>query len=196
MGHTSTGRTVIEEKELINRILGGDKDLYGELVDRHKTGLFQLCLAVLRDPHEAEDAAQVVFIKAYRSLGTFRGGSTFRTWITRIGLNQCKDILRQKSRRKFLSLDFLLEGDHTVPAVLVSNPGMDLPEGPAVTPEMFKTLSEGERKILRLVQEREDLSYEEMGKELGLSLDGVKGRLKRARAKIQLLLKEGLSKGG
>ncbi len=65
-----------------------------------------------------------------------------------------------------------------------------------MTPEMFKTLSEGERKILRLVQERENLSYEEMGKELGLSLDGVKGRLKRARAKIQLLLKEGLSKGG
>ena len=187
---------VIEEREIISSILAGDRDLYAQLVERHKRNLYQLCLAILSDPHEAEEAAQVAFIKAFRSLGSFRGASSFRTWITRIGLNHCKDLIRQKARRKFLSLDFLLEGGKPTPPVLVQ----EIPEEPFPLPvlsqAMLDCLSEGERAVIRLMREKEGLSYAQIGRELGLSLDGVKGRLKRARSKLQHFLKNPSSNGG
>jgi RNA polymerase sigma-70 factor (ECF subfamily) len=178
-------RSAIEERDLIQKILSGERDLYARLVERHQRNLYQLCLAILSDPHEAEEAAQVAFIKAYRALGSFHGDSSFRTWLTRIGLNHCRDLLRTRKKRRFLSLEILLEEGRKVPDALIER----LPEPPeplpVLTPEMLGSLSEGERKIVELVRDREGcISYEEIGKELGLSLDGVKGRLKRARAKL------------
>ena len=178
-------RSAIEERDLIQKILSGERDLYARLVERHQRNLYQLCLAILSDPHEAEEAAQVAFIKAYRALGSFHGDSSFRTWLTRIGLNHCRDLLRTRKKRRFLSLEILLAEGRKVPDALIER----LPEPPeplpVLTPEMLGSLSEGERKIVELVRDREGcISYEEIGKELGLSLDGVKGRLKRARAKL------------
>jgi RNA polymerase sigma-70 factor (ECF subfamily) len=175
----------IEERDLIFNILAGDRDLYAQLVERHQKNLFQLCLAILSDPHEAEEAAQVAFIKAYHALGSFRGNSSFSTWLTRIGLNHCRDVLRARKKRRFLSLESLLEEGKPVPEALVES----LPEPfvplPALTPEMLGSLSEGERKIVELLRDREGrISYEEIGRKLGLTLDGVKGRLKRARVKL------------
>ena len=183
-------REEIQETELIPRILAGEKDLYSELVERHGVYLFRLCLALLGDRHQAEDAAQVALIKAYQSLNSFQGKSSFRTWIVRISLNHCKDILTKRSRWKFLSLDALLEGNHPVAEFMVTELE-EAPPLPVLTESMLERLSEGERKAIRLIREKEGISYEEMGKELGLSLDGVKGRLKRARLKLRKFLKIG-----
>lgn len=181
-------RAAIEESDLIRLILSGDRDLYAELVDRNGTYLFQLCLALLGDSHQAEEAAQVVFIKAYQSLASFRGNASFRTWLTRIGLNHCKDLLRQRKRRRFLSLETLMEEGRTVPEAPVEE-SEEAPKLPQVTEAMLETLTEGEKNLIRLVGEGNNMSYEEMGKRLGLSLDGVKGRLKRARMKLRRFLK-------
>ncbi|HVZ80995.1 MAG TPA: RNA polymerase sigma factor [bacterium] len=183
----SGGRAVIEESDLIRHILSGNRDLYAELVDRHGTYLYQLCLALLRDPHQAEEAAQEVLIKAYRSLSNFKGHSSFRTWVVRIGLNHCKDILRKRKNRRFLSLETLLEQGWPLSDERSSEEGPR--ELPRVTAAMLEVLTEGEKDVLRLVEEKYDMSYEEMGRRLGLSLDGVKGRLKRARIKLRRFLK-------
>ncbi len=178
-------RPAIEERELILKILAGDRDLYAQLVERHQRNLYQLCLTILGDPHEGEDAAQVAFIKAYRALGAFKGQSSFRTWLTRIGLNHCRDVLRLKKRRRFLSLERLLEEGQAIPEALEGKTAEPIAPLPLLTAEMLGTLSEGERKIIELLRDREGrISYEEMGRELGLTLDGVKGRLKRARIKL------------
>ncbi len=182
-------REELQEKDLIPRILAGEKDLYSGLVERHGTYLFRLCLALLGDRHQAEEAAQVVLIKAYRSLGSFRGSASFRTWIVRIGLNHCKDLLKKRKKWKFFSLDTLLEGDRPMPEALVKEPEEEKIEAAVLTDEMLESLSEGERDAIELIKEKEGISYEEMGKELGLTLDGVKGRLKRARMKLRRLLK-------
>jgi RNA polymerase sigma-70 factor (ECF subfamily) len=184
-----TRRTAITEPDLIARILGGEKDLYAELVREHQAHLYQLCLAFLSDPHEADEAAQVAFIKAYRSLGRFRGGSSFKTWLTRIGINQCKDVLKMRRRSRTLSLDGILEGFKRLPGALVQHPREELPVTPCVPPAVLRGLSDGEKEVVRLVQQKDTISYEEIGRELGLSLDGVKGRLKRAREKMQENLK-------
>jgi RNA polymerase sigma-70 factor (ECF subfamily) len=178
-------RLAIEERDLIYKILAGDRELYAQLVERHQRNLYQLCLAILSDPHEAEEAAQVAFIKAYRALSSFQGASSFRTWLTRIGLNHCRDVLRVRKKRRFISLESLLEEGKTVPEALVEFFPEPPAPMPALTPEMLGALSAGERKIVELVRDREGrISYEEIGRELGLSLDGVKGRLKRARVKL------------
>ncbi len=186
----------IEEKDLILEILAGNRDLYAELVERHGKNLFQLCLAVLGDPHEAEEAAQVAFIKAYRGLSSYKGASSFRTWITRIGLNQCKDMIRKKKRRHILSLEGLLEGGKSLSALSVENPQETPDPLPHVTERMLGALSEGERRVIRLMLDKGKLSYGQIAGELGLSLDGVKGRLKRARMKLQHFLEEPSSNGG
>jgi RNA polymerase sigma-70 factor (ECF subfamily) len=171
---------------LIARILSGERDLYRELVEEHQADIYRLCRAVLADPHEAEEAAQTAFIKAYRSLASFRMGSSFRTWVTRIALNCCKDRLRQRKRRRFLSLDLVLKSFKRLPENLV-NPVAGETEETRIPRIGWEALSEGERAVLELLVSRPGIAYEQIGRELGLSLNSVKGRLKRARIKLRSL---------
>ena len=182
-------RDMIEESEIIKRVLAGDRDLYAELVRAHQAPLFQMCLAYLKDPHAAEEAAHVSFIKAYRNLASFRGGSAFRTWLTRIGINHCKDILKKHRRERTDSLDGMMQDLVRMPESLVQPP-----EEPSsglqvqVPPAALALLSRGEREVFEAVARRPEAGYDEIGRELKLSRDGVKGRLKRAREKIQSYL--------
>jgi RNA polymerase sigma-70 factor (ECF subfamily) len=180
---------VIDEKELIARILSGERDLFAELVRRHQASLYQLCLAFLGDPHEAEEAAQMSFIKAYSALPRFLGHSSFRTWMTRIGINHCKDLLKSRRRAKLVSLETLLEDGTPLPNALVSHPDEVEVPSRSVPQEAFGRLSRGERAVLEKAGEHERLDYGAIGRDLGLSRDGVKGRLKRARVKVKAFLK-------
>lgn len=175
----------INEPEAILRILGGEQDLFAELVREHQVQLYQLCLAFLQDPHDADEATQVVFIKAYRSLGNFRGGASFKTWLTRIGINQCKDVIKNKRRRRTFSLDVIVESFKKMPDILVAHPEQIAMEVKGFPPEIVEGLSEGERQIVEIIRCKDEIRYEEIAQELGLSVDAVKGRLKRARVKMQ-----------
>lgn len=182
-------RTVIDEKELIERILSGGRDLYGELVRRHQARLYQLCLAFLGDRHEAEEAAQDVFIKAYGALARFQGQSSFRTWLTRVGINHCKDVLRSRRRSRCVSLDRLLEDGTVLPESLVVREAEGVSSPREVPRGVWSRLSRGEREVLKRAGEGDRLDYAAIGKALGLTRDGVKGRLKRARGKVKAFLR-------
>ena len=177
------------ESDRIRRILAGEADLYSVLVDAHQVKVYRLCLAYLHDPDEAEEAAQVVFVKAYRALARFGGGSTFLTWVTRIGINHCKDVLRSRKVRRFLSLDVFTSGEAAHPPQLVTEPPEHdrgrLREARAI----LGSLPKAEREVLVLA-EVEELSYEEISEALRISMDAVKGRLKRARERVRRILEE------
>src|SRR5262249_26979807 len=100
--------------EVIKRIQNGDADAYADLIRKNHAKIMGLCLSMLGNPTSAEDAAQEIFIKAYRSLDKFQANSAFSTWLYRIAANHCLDLLRQKTREKTDSLEALLdaEGDH------------------------------------------------------------------------------------
>lgn len=176
----------IPETEIIRRILAGEKDLFSEMVSSHQGKVYRLCLAYLHDPDEAEEAAQEVFIKAYQALPRFEGGSSFLTWITRIGINHCKDILRKRKLRRFLSLDVFTSGEAPHPPQLVTVPPEDGRDRLREARKVLEGLPTAEREAL-ILAEVEELSYEEIAATLGVSLDAVKGRLKRARQRIQAL---------
>jgi len=169
--------------------LSGDRDLYAELVKAQQSRLYQLCLSYLGDAHEAEEAAHVVFIKAYRSLSAFRGSSSFGTWLFRIGINQCKDVLKKRSRSRATSLDAILENEGRVPISLIEKSPWDAAEIADIPPEALKRLSRGERDVLLCFADNSGEDYAEIGKRMGLTREAVKGRLKRAREKIQAYLK-------
>jgi len=103
MSNTVEIKNQADEKALVEKAKGGDEHAFMELVRMHKDTIFRLALRILNDRDEAEDAAQEAFIKAYRSIGSFRSEALFRTWLYRITINVVRNI--KKARRKVVPLE-------------------------------------------------------------------------------------------
>ncbi len=171
----------------------GDMEAFAALVDRHKGRVYRTLYQVVGDANEAQDLAQEVFVKVFRSLSSYRGDAAFTTWLHRICLNLAFDWLRARKRRPL-----------TVP--LEPPPGCeeqrptDLPsneEGPEE-----RTLREERRERLReaigrlspdyrevvLLYHFHHLSYQQIADRLGIPVRTVETRLYRARANLKRLL--------
>ena len=93
-----------EEKNLIQRVLAGETELFETLVKAHERAVYDLALRMLGSEQDALDAAQEAFFRAWRALGSFRGDSKFSVWLYRLTSNVCLDMLRRASRREESSL--------------------------------------------------------------------------------------------
>src|SRR5437762_10147097 len=89
----STGPSDIE---IIGKVLGGNHNAYGLLVERYKSYVFTIVLRFVKSREDAEEVSQDIFIKAYRSLADFRGGSKFSTWLYTVVNTTCITFLRKK----------------------------------------------------------------------------------------------------
>ena len=87
------------DAEIIEAVLRGDTERYGELVERYQLAAWRLAFSFVGNAHDAQELAQDGFVQAYRRLRQFRGASRFSTWLYRIIANECKDFFRAKSRR-------------------------------------------------------------------------------------------------
>ncbi len=85
--------------EIIDQVLRGEIERYGELVERYQRPSWQLAYGLVGNFEDAKDLAQNGFVKAYRNLGRFRGKSVFSTWLYRIIANECIDFLRRRARQ-------------------------------------------------------------------------------------------------
>jgi RNA polymerase sigma factor (sigma-70 family) len=92
-----TGTTLIDDVTIIDEILAGNKEKYELLMRRYNTSLYRIAKGILTDEQEIEDAMQEAYIKAYRQLANFERRSTFKTWLTRILLNEC--LMKKKTRK-------------------------------------------------------------------------------------------------
>ena len=172
-----------EDSEVIERIRSGDVESYAVLVGKYQARIRGYCLWALRNATEADDAAQEVFIKAYRGLGSFRGAAGFSTWLYRIAVNHCRDLLRKAARNRTESWDALREEQGEAAEALVSQPEPPH-ERRRLLQEILAQLPEDYRTIL-ILREAQGLSYEELAEFLNCSLDAVKARLKRARLQLE-----------
>jgi len=183
-------KNILEDREIIVNILSGDRDAYTEIISRYKDRVYGYCLVILSDPGKAEDAAQEVFIKAYHALGKFRGEASFSTWLYRIAINHCKDVLRKAMRSKMESWEALLEKEGEKIEALFAAP--QLSQGVAEQIELISKilsyLPEKSRTLL-LLREVQGLSYEELAATMECSVDSVKSRLKRTRQEIEKKLR-------
>lgn len=171
------------DRDLITAILSGETDAFAPLVRRHQDHVYGLCLSLMKNPSDAEDAAQDIFLKTYQRLKEFRFESSFSTWLYRVAYHHCLDLLKAQSRRPSVSLDAIIEthGEST------AGPPDEI--APAPLADQARQVLDGLRPEDRLVltlREVQGLTYEEMRESLQISLDAVKSRLRRARESLRI----------
>ena len=93
------------DNEIIRRVLDGDQKAYAELVDRHKDRAMTLAVRMLKNHHDAEEALQDAFVRAFRALPSFEWKSSFSTWFYRIVFNVCSSALSRRGNTNFFSID-------------------------------------------------------------------------------------------
>lgn len=181
------------DNALISRFRDGDTAAFEELMIRHETRIYSTCLYFLKNREDAEDAAQEVIIKLYRKLDTFRQESSFSTWMNYVAANTCKDFLRKRTRDRVLSLDEEIEtGDGQMQREIPDErpgPGECL-EQKELRDALVRAVERlsGEHRAVMLMREYQQLSYEEIGEILGISLGTVKSRIHRARGELRQIL--------
>lgn len=178
-----------DERAIIARCLAGERKAYAVLVERYKGLVHNLVFRIVGDAEEAEDIAQEAFVKAYLSLRSFRGESRFSTWLCRIAMNRCKDLLRRRGRA--VSIDAAQEGgprmsdltdDRDTPAVIVERHERDAVLHRALAKLPFKYR---EAVVLRHI---EGMDFNEMGTILGIHAGAAKVRTFRGREMLRRLL--------
>jgi len=179
----------MEEEELVKCSKGGDLDCFNQLVERYQRQVYNLCLRMLGNTHDAEDVTQGAFISAFKGIGRFKGGN-FKAWLFRIAANACRDQLRLLRRRPASSLDAL-------PLDL------ELEDRRAISPEQYAINQElgeeirralaslpADQRLAVILRDIMGLDYEEIAQATASSLGTVKSRISRGRARLREHLKK------
>jgi len=150
----------IAERMLIGRLKERDEQAFSEIVRLYGDKVFNLVYRMMGNRHEAEDVAQDVFVTVFKTVDTFRGEAKFSTWLLRIAANHCKNRIKYLARRP-------TEGGD--------------PE------EMQRSIAalDEDHRLLVILRDVEELSYQEIGEITGLAEGTIKSRLHRARMAIK-----------
>jgi len=187
----------VSEPDLIKRCQAGEADAFDELVTRYRTRVFAMIYNMVHNEQDAWDLAQESFIKAWKSIGRFRGRSSFYTWVYRIVMNVTIDWLR-KRQVKGAGAEFddsiqLKEIDPASKTVPKADPPphaqMERDEIRARINKAIDQLSPEHRAVI-LMKEIEEMQYHEIAETLGCSIGTVMSRLFYARKKLQNLLRD------
>lgn len=176
---------------LVERFKLGDRSAFDELVLRHQDSIYNLCRRMLGNAHDAEDAAQDAFLKAYRHLPEFQPDAAFATWLYRIAVNTCLD----RTRKPVFASLFHRSGEGY--EIMYDAPSPDpsperLVEAKQLDRSLWRSLGRLSPKLrtVLILKEVEGLSYEEIAEVLDISLGTVKSRISRARDEVQELMQE------
>jgi RNA polymerase sigma-70 factor (ECF subfamily) len=152
---------------------------FGAMYEEYSRQIFYLALRFLGDPTQAEDATHDVFVKAYRKLGEFRGEAALRTWLYRITINHCRNLLQTWHRRNMIN-----NADDSVweAASSADNP-LRVLETKELGQRIQRTLDAlpQEYRLLLLLVADEKLSYDQIATLTEQTADAVRGKLHRAR---------------
>ena len=150
------------------------------IYQEHSRPIYYLALRMLGDPTQAEDATHDVFLKAYRKLGDFKGRSSIRTWLYRITINHCQNLLQTWHRRHIHTTDDEALWERTAGSAESPLRVLETKELGQRIQKTLDALPEEYRLLLLLVAD-EKMSYEEIGTLTGQTSDAVRGKLHRAR---------------
>lgn len=170
--------------DLVARIATGDREAFAELVERHHRRLLRVCERLLGDAEDARDAVQEVFLKVMVKAGGFRPKALVSTWLYRVAVNHCLNVLRRRRLRRWVSLS-PAEGEEAAapldPAEERAGPDRELEARRrwARVQRAIADLPASQRAVLVLAR-FEELSYKEIAETLGITLGAVESRLFRA----------------
>jgi RNA polymerase sigma-70 factor (ECF subfamily) len=172
------------DNEIINRVLQGEQAQYAELVKRYQSFVFTIALRYTPNREDAEEIAQDVFVKAYRSLADFRGESKFSTWLYTIVTTTCITFLRKK-KLPIHSLDneHIFEVADNQNSTFKANQ-VEQKSKVQVINDAIKLLSVDDARIITLFYQAEQ-SLEEIGRIIGVDPNTAKVKLHRARQRLK-----------
>jgi RNA polymerase sigma-70 factor (ECF subfamily) len=185
-----------DEVNLVQMAQKGDLDAFNQLVLAYQEMAFNVAFRILSEDAAAEDATQNAFLSAYRSLGSYRGGS-FRAWLLRMVTNTCYDELRRRKRHPTTPLEPQADDDQEEiesPHWLADDtPG---PEGTLEQVELERAVQHcldglpDDFKLVVVMIDVEGMDYLEVSQAIGKPLGTVKSRLARARLRMRDCLQE------
>ena len=176
--------TGLGDNEVISRVLLGEQNAFAELVTRYQNYVFTLILRMIKSREDAEEIAQDVFVKAYRSLADFRGESKFSTWLYTITNTTCITFLRKKKLDvRSLDNEKVFEVAENKDSGFKANVIEQKSRVNMVT-RAIAMLSPDDAEIITLFYKAEQ-SLEEIARILGLEINTAKVRLHRARGRLK-----------
>ena len=184
---SSGSPTASREQAVIERARSQDLDAFNQLVLTYQRLAFSVAYRMLQDEDAAADAVQESFIKAYRGLHTFRGGS-FKSWLMRIVTNTCYDALRARKRRSTDSLDALPAEQEHDPHLIDS---AESPHAYAERMELNRAIEDEiaalpeDQRLMILLRDVHGYTYEEIAQVTGAPMGTVKSRISRGRIKLR-----------
>jgi len=183
----------LTDEQLVERAQAGDRGALGELLERYERRTYNLAFRLMGNHADACDAAQEALVRVCIRLHNFRGDSAFSTWLYRVVTNTCLDELRRRGRGRHASLDDGLQMEEgTVP-----RQAADEAQGPVEYAERHEVQAAVQRAIARLpyeyrvvviLRDIQDLSYQEIATVLDTTLGTVKSRLHRARQALRTII--------
>jgi RNA polymerase sigma-70 factor (ECF subfamily) len=185
-----TGDVRSADLELVGRIRSGDGTAFEALYKQHSTRLYNLASRMIGAHGEADDLLQDIFLLAYRKLGSFRGESSLGTWLYRLAMNHCLDVLRNRQTRMGQQTDSLDEPD----AIPVASPVPVLGAVSRIDLERAIELLPPACRAAFLLHDVEGFGHQEVGTMLGISEGTSKSQVHKARMRIRSYLAHGTKK--
>jgi RNA polymerase sigma-70 factor (ECF subfamily) len=186
--HAAHPVETVDDRELVRRAQREDTPAFEELIRRHQHRVFAVAGGILKRREDVEDIAQQVFVKAYFSLKRFDQRAAFTTWLYKITVNECWDMLRKKKVRP-LVYEADLSEEQARQVISSAEKGKDDPdisdrlEARQRVERLLEGLDERDRLML-ILKEVEGFSIEEIAKVLDLNANTVKVRRVRARRRV------------
>lgn len=184
----------IEDLSLARQAAAGNDDAFSVLVDRYSRLVYNVALRSASSPEDAADISQETFLKAWRSIGSFRGDCALSTWLCRIALNCCCDHARSAKRHRVLSLTVQEDEDETKVLDIPDTDVTAMPEEEltrqteiAAVREAIDSLPEDQKMIITM-RDITGLSYADIADTLDLEMGTVKSRINRARGAVKKFL--------
>ena len=185
----------LDDTVLVRRACEGDLGAYDDLVRRYQDRIYSTLYHMTANHEDANDLAQEAFIKAFQALKSFKGGSSFYTWVYRIAVNKTINFLKQRKNKNHLSLDdidFQAEHDPDLVALISDKTPrreINLAELQEKLNVAMQKLSEHHRLVVTL-HDVQGLSHEEIAEIMGCNIGTVRSRLFYARQQLQAYLSD------
>lgn len=179
------------EQRLISNARDGDLESFNQIVDQYQAMVYRVCLRILGDAGRAEDVTQDTFIKAYSSLGQYKGGS-FKSWLARIATNRCYDVVRAERRRPASSLESEpVESEPTWSMEPVAEDPDSYAGRSQLSAYLERALAElpHDQRTVIVLADIHGYRYEEIAEVVDASIGTVKSRISRARARLRDMLR-------
>lgn len=171
---------LIDEPSIVEQAIAGDPGAFSQLLRAHDDAMRAVAYKMLGDQAAMDDVLQTAYLKAFRKISTFRADAAFGTWLHRIVMNSCYDLLRSSGRRSEVSYGEVPET--TAP---------DSYEDRLATSQQLQTALQAlsvEHRAVVLLVDGEGLSYGEAADTLGIERGTVASRLNRARSELRVRL--------